>query len=579
MGGKVILASHLGRPKAGPDPKLSLEPAAPRGWRELLGAKHEVILADDCVGDGVKKQVKELKDGQVLLLENLRFHKEEEANDEAFARELASLADVYVNDAFGTAHRAHASTAGMVPFVKEKAAGLLMKKEIEYLGRVLKNPEKPFVAILGGAKVSDKIKVIENLLPKVDALLIGGAMAYTFLKAQGAEVGKSRVEEDKLSLATKILDAAQRLKTEIVLPVDHVVGTEPSAKSGKQETPDRNIPKDMMGLDIGPKTRAQFTQHIRNAKTVVWNGPMGLFEVDKFAEGTRVVAEAMANNRGAVTVIGGGDSAAAVQQMGYADKMSHVSTGGGASLEFLEGIASCRASRRWRRSSPVRTYQGETMAAEPRRKIVAGNWKMNKTVSEALALVRELRGMVSMLRDKVEIVRRAALRGAAPGGQGHRGLEPEAGGAELPLGGLGGVHRRGVRADAEGGGLRVRDPRALRAPAVLRRDGRDGEQAGPGGAEGGPGAHPLRGRDAGRARGGAHPGGGGAAGEGRPGGLQRGRRWRGSCWPTSRCGPSARAARPRAPRRRRSMRPSARSSGGCTTVGRPSRCASSTAAA
>jgi len=336
MGGKVILASHLGRPK-GPDPKLSLEPAAMK-LAELLGAKHEVILADDCLGDAVKKQVKELKDGQVLVLENLRFHKEEEANDEAFARELASLADVYVNDAFGTAHRAHASTAGMVPFVKEKAAGFLMKKEIEYLGRVLKNPEKPFVAILGGAKVSDKIKVIENLLPKVDALLIGGAMAYTFLKVQGADVGKSRVEEDKLALASKLLEAAARLKTPIVLPVDHVVGNELTDKSVKQETPDRNIPAGMMGLDIGPKTRALFTQHIRNAKTVVWNGPMGLFEVDKFAEGTKVVADAMANNRGAVTVIGGGDSAAAVQQMGYGDKMSHVSTGGGASLEFLEGI-------------------------------------------------------------------------------------------------------------------------------------------------------------------------------------------------------------------------------------------------
>jgi phosphoglycerate kinase len=337
LGGKVILASHLGRPKAGPDPKFSLEPAASR-LAELLGPKHEVILADDCVGDGVKKQVKELRDGQILVLENLRFHKEEEANEEAFARELAALADVYVNDAFGTAHRAHASTAGMVPFVKERAAGFLMKKEIEYLGRVLKNPEKPFVAILGGAKVSDKIKVIESLLPKVDALLIGGAMAYTFLKAQGIEVGKSRVEEDKLSLATKLLEAAQRLKTSIVLPVDHVVGTEPSDQSDKRETPDRAIPADAMGLDIGPKTRAQYTQHIRGARTVVWNGPMGLFEVAPFAEGTRVVAEAMANNKDAVTVIGGGDSAAAVQQMGYAEKMSHVSTGGGASLEFLEGI-------------------------------------------------------------------------------------------------------------------------------------------------------------------------------------------------------------------------------------------------
>lgn len=335
MGGKVILASHLGRPK-GPDPKLSLEPAAMR-LAELLGPKHEVVLADDCTGDGVKKQVKELKDAQVLVLENLRFHKEEEANDEAFARELASLADVYVNDAFGTAHRAHASTAGMVPFVKEKAAGFLMRKEIEYLGRVLKNPEKPFVAILGGAKVSDKIKVIESLLPKVDALLIGGAMAYTFLKAQGIEVGKSRVEEDKLSLATKMLDAAQRLKTPIVLPLDHIVGTSPDANSVAKETPDRAIPADMMGLDIGPKTRAIYTQHIRDARTVIWNGPMGLFEVQKFAAGTLSVAQAMANNKNAVTVVGGGDSAAAVEQMGMAKELSHVSTGGGASLEFLEG--------------------------------------------------------------------------------------------------------------------------------------------------------------------------------------------------------------------------------------------------
>ncbi len=335
LGGKVILASHLGRPK-GPDPKLSLEPVAVR-LAELLGGKHEVILTDDCVGDGVKKQVKELKEGQVVLLENLRFHKEEEANDEAFARELAANADVYVNDAFGTAHRAHASTAGMVPFVKEKAAGFLMRKEIEYLGKVLKNPEKPFVAILGGSKVSDKIKVIESLLPKVDALLIGGAMAYTFLKAQGVEVGKSRVEGDKLTLATRMLEAAQRLKTPLVLPVDHIVGTELTESSVAKETPDNAIPADMMGLDIGPKTRAIYAQHIRDARTVVWNGPMGLFEVKKFAEGTRSVAAAMSINTQATTVIGGGDSAAAVEQMGYAEKMSHVSTGGGASLEFLEG--------------------------------------------------------------------------------------------------------------------------------------------------------------------------------------------------------------------------------------------------
>ncbi len=338
VGGKVVLASHLGRPK-GADPKLSMEPVATR-LSELLGHEHEVVLADECVGDGVKKLVRELKQGQVVVLENLRFHKEEEANDEAFARELASLADVYVNDAFGTAHRAHASTAGMVPFVKEKAAGFLMRKELEYLGGVLKNPAKPFIAILGGSKVSDKIKVIENLLPKVNALLIGGAMAYTFLKAEGVEVGKSRVEADKLTLATKIIVSAKRLQVELVLPLDHIVGH--VVGTGFEDSPaielnERSIPADKMGLDIGPKSRAHYAQHIKNAKTIIWNGPMGMFEVDKFAHGTRGVAEAMALNRDAVTVVGGGDSAAAAQQMGLASKLSHVSTGGGASLEFLEG--------------------------------------------------------------------------------------------------------------------------------------------------------------------------------------------------------------------------------------------------
>ncbi len=336
MGGKVILASHLGRPKGGPDPAFSLEPAAAR-LSELLGGEHEVLLADDCIGDGVQKLVRDLKPGQVLLLENLRFHAEEEANDEGFARQLAALCDVYVNDAFGTAHRAHASTAGMVPFVKEKAAGFLIRKELEYLGRIVKNPEKPFVGILGGAKVSDKIKVIENLLPKVDALLIGGAMAYTFLKAQGIEVGASRVESDKLSLATRLLEAAQRLKSEIVLPLDHIVGTSPDEKSEAREVKERAIPAGWMGLDIGPKTRDHYRQHIRGAKTVLWNGPMGLFEVKKFSEGTRAVAEAMAANQGAITVVGGGDSAAAVAEFRLSDKMKHVSTGGGASLEFLEG--------------------------------------------------------------------------------------------------------------------------------------------------------------------------------------------------------------------------------------------------
>ena len=336
MGGKVVLASHLGRPK-GPDKKLSLLPIAKR-LADLLGKEHEVLMADDCVGEGVGKMAKELKPGQVLMLENLRFHKQEEANDEAFARELASFADVYCNDAFGTAHRAHASTAGMAAFVKEKCAGFLMRKEIEKLGKIVKNPQKPFVVVLGGAKVSDKIKVIENLLPKCNAMLIGGAMAYTFLKAQGATVGKSRVEEDKVPLASRLIEVARQHGVDLVLPVDHVVGSSPDEKSEATDVPDRNIPEGKMGLDIGSKTRALFTQHIRNAKTVLWNGPMGVFEVPKFAEGTKSVATAMALNAQALTVVGGGDSAAAVNELGLASKLSHVSTGGGASLELLEGI-------------------------------------------------------------------------------------------------------------------------------------------------------------------------------------------------------------------------------------------------
>jgi phosphoglycerate kinase len=336
LGGKVVLASHLGRPK-GADKKLSLMPAAKR-LSELLGRTYEVLMADDCVGEGVGKMAKDLKPGQVLMLENLRFHKQEEANDEAFARELASFADVYCNDAFGTAHRAHASTAGMAAFVKERCAGFLMRKEIEKLGKIVKSPDKPFVVILGGAKVSDKIKVIENLLPKCNAMLIGGAMAYTFLKAEGAQVGKSRVEEEKLPLAMRLLDMAKQHGVELVLPVDHIVGTSPDEKSEALDVPDRNIPADKMGLDIGSKTRALFTQHIRNAKTVLWNGPMGVFEVPKFAEGTKSVGAAMALNTQAFTVVGGGDSAAAVNDLGLGAKMTHVSTGGGASLELLEGV-------------------------------------------------------------------------------------------------------------------------------------------------------------------------------------------------------------------------------------------------
>ena len=332
---RVILASHLGRPKGDPSDKVkfTLEPAAQR-LSELLD--QDVILADDCIGDGVKKAVSDLGEGQVLLLENLRFHKGEEGNDEAFCRDLAALADVWVNDAFGTAHRAHASTAGMARFVKERAGGFLIQKEVEYLGRVLARPERPFVAILGGAKVSDKIKVLENLIGKADSVLVGGAMAYTFLAAKGVPVGKSRVEQDKLELARQILDKAKAKGIDFELPVDHVCAAEPKETAERVVVNGAAIPDGLMGLDIGPKTLDRYRQRILTAKTVFWNGPMGLFEQKPWAEGTFGVARAMAESPG-VTVVGGGDSAAAVEEAGLVSRMKHVSTGGGASLEFIEG--------------------------------------------------------------------------------------------------------------------------------------------------------------------------------------------------------------------------------------------------
>jgi phosphoglycerate kinase len=331
---KTILASHLGRPDGKVVPEMSLEPAGAR-LSQLLG--QDVIFADDCVGDGVKKLVGELREGQVLLLENLRFHPEEEANDDGFSRELASLCEAYVDDAFGTVHRAHASTVGMVKYVPQRGAGFLVLAELKHLQPLLKGAPKPYLAILGGAKVSDKIKVIEQLLSKVDALLIGGAMAYTFLSARGVPVGASRVEKDKIDVARRILDKAAQSRVEVLLPVDHVVAKEPKAGIPTQIV--AQIPEGMLGLDIGPKAREQYRQRILGAKTVFWNGPMGLFEVSEFAAGTLAVAEALAEatSRGARTVVGGGDSAAAIAEMGMADKVTHVSTGGGASLEFLEG--------------------------------------------------------------------------------------------------------------------------------------------------------------------------------------------------------------------------------------------------
>ncbi len=340
-GARLILASHLGRPKGKPNAKMSLKPVGERLRMMLdkaLASSENVGFCPDCIGPEASEMASKLEKGQTLLLENLRFYAEEEANDEKFAKKLASLADFYVNDAFGTAHRAHASTAGITKFVQKSAAGLLMQKELDYLGKALQNPEKPFVAILGGAKVSDKIPVIQNLITKVNALIIGGGMAYTFLKAQGQEIGKSLVENDKLDLAKQLLKQAKERKVKFLLPVDHVVSDKLDASAKAQAVGvGQAIPADMMALDIGPKSVEAFSEEISTARTIVWNGPMGVFEVPQFAKGTFKIAQAVAENGGATSIVGGGDSVSAVHKAGVADKITHISTGGGASLEFLEG--------------------------------------------------------------------------------------------------------------------------------------------------------------------------------------------------------------------------------------------------
>lgn len=333
-GAKTILVSHLGRPRNGFEEKFSLRPVVER-LNQLIGNK--AVLAADVVGEDAAKKVAGLKQGEIVVLENVRFHKEEEKNDPEFAKKLAAFADIYVNDAFGTAHRAHASTAGVADYVKTSVSGFLIAKELEIMGGALDNPARPFVAILGGAKVSDKIGVINNLLEKVDCLLIGGAMAYTFIKAKGGETGKSRVEADKLDLARDLIKKAEDKKVKLLLPVDNVCVKEFKADAESVILPSNKIAEDREGLDIGPETCKIYADIIKKAKTIIWNGPMGVFEFPKFAAGTRAVAEAMANS-GAITIIGGGDSAAAVEQMGFAKKMTHISTGGGASLEYLEGL-------------------------------------------------------------------------------------------------------------------------------------------------------------------------------------------------------------------------------------------------
>ncbi|MDR0974693.1 MAG: phosphoglycerate kinase [Ruminococcus sp.] len=338
-GGKVILCSHLGKPKNGPEDKFSLAPCAVR-LSELLGKEVKFAKDDEVVGANAKAAVEAMQDGDVILLENTRFRKEETKNIESFSKDLASIADVFVMDAFGSSHRAHCSTVGVTEFVKETAVGYLMQKEITYLGNAVENPVRPFVAILGGAKVADKLAVISNLLEKCDTLIIGGGMAYTFLKAQGNEVGTSLVDLEKLDYCKEMLEKAKSLGKKLLLPLDTVVTAsfpDPIDAPIEVTTVDSNaIPADKMGVDIGAKTRAAFSEAVKTAKTVVWNGPMGVFENPILAEGTIAVAKALADTD-ATTIIGGGDSAAAVVQLGFADKMSHISTGGGASLEYLEG--------------------------------------------------------------------------------------------------------------------------------------------------------------------------------------------------------------------------------------------------
>lgn len=370
-GAALILTSHLGRPK-GVDPKFSLAPVAER-LSTLLG--HEVIMAKDTLGEDAKAKAASLQPGEILLLENIRFDGKEKKNDPAFARELASLADVYVNDAFGSAHRAHASTAGVANYLPA-VSGLLIQKELEIMGKALDDPKRPFVAILGGAKVSDKIGVIKNLISKVDTLIIGGGMAYTFAVAKGGQVGKSLLEKDKVELAKSLLEEAEAKGVKLLLPVDTTAGYDFAADTESKVVDTLNIPDDMEGLDIGPETIKQFCAAVKDAKTVVWNGPMGVFEFPRFAVGTQAVAKAVAES-GAISIIGGGDSAAAIEKLGFADKVTHISTGGGASLEFLEG----------------KTLPGVACLLDKNDRTImaAGNWKMNQGVpKQAEKLIADL---------------------------------------------------------------------------------------------------------------------------------------------------------------------------------------------
>ncbi|MDF2986884.1 MAG: triosephosphate isomerase [Eubacterium sp.] len=383
-GAKTILVSHLGRPKEGFEDKYSMKPTAVR-LGELLGK--EVIMAKDVIGEDAKAKAAALKAGEVLMLENVRFHKEETKNNPEFAKELADMAEIFVNDAFGTAHRAHASTAGLADYLPA-VCGFLIKKEIEFMGKALANPARPFVAILGGAKVSDKIAVIENLIDKVDTLIVGGGMAYTFLKAKGYHIGNSICEDDKIELAKTLMEKAEAKGVNLMLPIGSMVAQEFKNDTEIKYVPSDAMPDGWMGMDIGSLTIEKFAKEIKKAKTVIWNGPMGVFEFSNFATGTKEIAKAVAES-GALSIVGGGDSAAAVEQLGFADKITHISTGGGASLEYLEG--------------KVLPGIAVLMDKNPRKTIAAGNWKMNKTAKEAVAFVNELKASIADASNEVVV--------------------------------------------------------------------------------------------------------------------------------------------------------------------------------
>ncbi len=383
-GAKTILVSHLGRPKEGFEDKYSMKPTAVR-LGELLGK--EVLMAKDVIGEDAKAKAAALKNGEVLMLENVRFHKEETKNNPEFAKELADMAEIFVNDAFGTAHRAHASTAGLADYLPA-VCGFLIKKEIEFMGKALANPARPFVAILGGAKVSDKIAVIENLIDKVDTLIIGGGMAYTFLKAKGYHIGNSICEDDKIELAKTLMEKAEAKGVNLMLPIGSMVAQEFKNDTEIKYVPSDAMPDGWMGMDIGSLTIEKFAKEIKKSKTVIWNGPMGVFEFPNFATGTKEIAKAVAES-GALSIVGGGDSAAAVEQLGFADKITHISTGGGASLEYLEG--------------KILPGIAVLMDKNPRKTIAAGNWKMNKTPKEAVEFVNELKASAANATNEVVV--------------------------------------------------------------------------------------------------------------------------------------------------------------------------------